>query len=133
MRICRLALPFVLATASAAAAEGLRPGLYDVEVRIEIPHIDTSDYDFTRQICLADASEDLGPMGPGPLAQCPGEVRASGKWLDVTTTCPGPNAGTALARYRETPRGFKGVVSLNMGGKNMTLAERQTGTWLGPC
>lgn len=132
MRICNLALPLILATAPVSAEE-LRVGLYDVDVRIEIPHIDTSDYDFTRRICLADPAADLGPMGPGPLAQCPGEARAAGAWLDVTTTCPGPNAGTALARYRATPWGFKGIVNLNMGGKNMTLAERQTGTWLGPC
>lgn len=134
----KTALGLILLTASAAAAEPLRPGLYDVEVQVVIPHVDSGDYDFTRRICLGTGQAGqgetvLGPLGSNTLLNCPRRLRPSGEDWEASVICEGPNAGRALGRYRITADGFKGTVSLNMGGKNMTFSERHTGRWLGPC
>lgn len=122
-----------MALAGATAAQEVKPGLYQVTVEIEIPHIDTRDYTQTRDVCVSAGGKGLGPMGPGPLPACPSQTRRNGAVIEVTTRCTGPNTGWADALYRPRPGGFKGSVAMNMGGKNMTLIERQTGIWIGPC
>ncbi|MBY8977601.1 hypothetical protein KHP62_17445 [Rhodobacteraceae bacterium NNCM2] len=118
----------------AAADDRIAPGLYRVSTRVEIPHVDTSDYDFSRDICLRDGDfSALGPLGPGPMGQCPRRVTDQGDQLEVSVVCPGGNTGFALAQYWPAPGGFRGVVNLNMGGKNMTLVERQRGRRIGEC
>ncbi len=119
-----------------AAADGLPPGAYRVEVHIALPNVETRDYDFETTVCWrgADGPEmPLGPLGPGPLAGCPSHARDTPEGVAVATTCPGSNAGFAKAHYRRTPNGFTGRVEMDLGGKNMTLAEQQRGTRAGDC
>ena len=119
-----------------AMADPILPGAYDVDVEIRIPNVDVSNADFTTRICLrnqADLTKKLGPLGPGPLKDCPGVARTDGSSLIIDTKCDGPNAGWAVSTYVVTSRGFKGTVNLNMGGKNMTVQEAQRGTWAGKC
>lgn len=109
-------------------------GLYRIDVALEIPHVDTRDYGFSETICLGPTSLDrLGPLGPGPLRSCPRELHGSGSELQVSVRCEGPNTARASGSYRLTDTGFRGVVNMNMGGKNMTLVERQKAVRLGPC
>ncbi len=117
-------------------AHGLAHGAYRVAVHIALPNVETRDYDFETVICwrgTADPAMPLGPLGPGPLATCPAEARETEEGVAVTTACPGPNAGFAIADYRRTPDGFSGQVQMNLGGKNMTLAELQRATRTGDC
>lgn len=126
----------VIALALPARADGLPEGAYRVETHIALPNIDTRDYDFTAEICwrgVDDPEMPLGPLGPGPLADCPTTARETGTGLLVTAACPGGNAGTAAAIYHRTEAGFLGRVQMNMGGKNMTVGEIQRGTRIGPC
>ena len=119
-----------------AAAGGLPHGAYRVAVHVALPNVETRDYDFETEICwrgAADPAMPLGPLGPGPLASCPAEARETAEGLVVSIACPGPNAGFATAAYRATPDGFSGHVAINLGGKNMTLAELQRGTRTGDC
>ena len=121
---------------SSVAAEDLRPGRYQVAVEITLPNIDTSDYDFQTEICWRGTSAPgmpLGPMGPGPLRDCPSVVSDTTDGLLVETICEGPNAGWAVSIYHPTPTGFKGRIDMNMGGKNMRVGEIQRARWLGPC
>jgi hypothetical protein len=117
-------------------ADGLPPGAYRVSVHIALPNVETRDYDFATIICwhgTDDPEMPLGPLGPGPLAGCPSEARETPEGIAVTTVCPGANAGFAKARYRRTDAGFTGRVDVNLGGKNMTLAEEQRAIKIGKC
>lgn len=119
-----------------AAADGLPPGAYRVSVHIALPNVETRDYDFATTICWRGADDPdmpLGPLGPGPLARCPSDATDRPDGVTVATACEGPNAGLATATYRRTPQGFSGRVDINLGGKNMTLAEEQRGVRTGEC
>lgn len=125
-----------LAAAAAAAGDGLPEGAYRVAVHLAIRNVETHDYDFETEICWRGAGDPqmpLGPLGPGPLARCPSQVQDTPQGATVTTICEGPNAGFAVALYRRTAEGFTGRVEVNLGGKNMTLAEMQRGTRTGDC
>ena len=128
-------IPIVLAT-PALADGGLKSGRYQVDVDIVLPNIDTRDYGFSTEICwerTGASGKPLGPLGPGPLGACPATAVETEDGLSISTVCKGPNAGWAMAYYRRTPLGFRGEVEMNMGGKNMTVGERQRGHWLGDC
>ena len=119
-----------------AMADPIHPGAYQVDVKVRIPNVDVSNADFTTRICLRNKEDlltKLGPMGPGPLKDCPGIARTDDSNLIIDTKCDGPNAGWAVSTYVATSRGFKGTVNMNMGGKNMTVQEIHRGTWAGKC
>jgi hypothetical protein len=125
-----------LAAPAAGAAGGLPEGAYRVAVHVAIPNVETSDYDFETEICWRGAEDPamaLGPLGPGPLARCPSQAQDTPEGATVATVCEGPNAGFATASYRRTAGGFAGRVAINLGGKNMTMAEVQRGTRMGEC
>ena len=131
-----LFLTFFLLPSPVLADGGLRKGLYVVVVEPKIPNVDLKGMEAEVQICWrgpGNAKTPLGPLGPGPLKSCPSKARSTEGGMEVITTCPGPNKGHALSRYRVTADGFRGWVSMNMGGKNMTVTEKQTGTWVGRC
>ena len=124
------------AGAPAGVVVGLPEGAYRVAVHIVIPNVETRDYDFETEICwrgVDDPAMPLGPLGPGPVARCPSQAQETPEGLSVTTACEGPNAGFATATYATTAGGFSGQVAINLGGKNMTLGERQRGTRTGDC
>jgi hypothetical protein len=125
-----------MAAPAAGAAGGLPEGAYRVLVHVAIPNVETRDYDFETEICWRGADDPampLGPLGPGPVARCPSQARETAEGVTVSTVCEGPNAGFALATYRRTAQGFTGRADVNLGGKNMTLAELQRGTRTGDC
>lgn len=119
-----------------ATAGDLRKGRYVVTVEPRIPNVDLRHSKMEVEVCwrgVGHTRMPLGPLGPGPLKSCPANARSTEGGIEVSTKCPGPNMGWALSRYRLTRDGFRGWVSMNMGGKNMTVTERQTGTWVGRC
>jgi hypothetical protein len=131
--ISGLALVWML---NPSAAQDLRHGRYAVEVEVTLPNINLSAHTETFEICWRgpeDPKMPLGPLGRGPLRACPAEAVWSDEKINVTTTCSGPNAGFATAIYETIPGGFRGVVDLNMGGKNMRVGERQRGRFIGSC
>ena len=125
-----------LVAPAAGTAGGLPPGAYRVAVHIAIPNVETRDYDFETEICwrgTGDPEMPLGPLGPGPLGDCPSEAHDTPEGVIIATACKGPNAGYAKAVYRRTPEGFSGRIEMDLGGKNMTLAETQRATRTGDC
>jgi hypothetical protein len=125
-----------LAVPAAGAGGGLPEGAYRVAVHVAIPNVETRDYDFETEICWRGAHDPampLGPLGPGPLARCPSHARDTAEGVTVATTCKGPNAGFATASYTATPGGFSAHVAINLGGKNMTVAEIQRARRVGKC
>ncbi|AWN35983.1 DUF3617 domain-containing protein [Methylobacterium radiodurans] len=69
-----------------------------------------------------------------PLARCPvSNVRQDGSELTFDIACEGKNSAHASARYLLAPTSFRGRIAMQMGGKNMTMTEVQSGRRTGTC
>lgn len=120
-------------------AEYLGPGEYDVSVRLELPHLDTTPAMKVATICISaeEVSPNLGLAvlsDNNPLAKCPtSNVQRSGGVLTFYIICPGVNAASASAVYNLRVDRFDGRINMKMGGKNMTMTEVQSGRRVGDC
>ncbi len=133
---CGLAL---VAHAPLAASGVPESGRYEVEVRLELPHVESAAARKTVRVCLAGGPV-VGDHGlavlsdNNPLATCPASnVRQDGDELTFDIACAGRNAGWATARFLLAPTGFRGRIAMWLGGKNMTMAEVQAGRRIGDC
>lgn len=141
MRIygANLSLMVTLAASGAHAEElSLTPGLYQVEVRLSLPNVDNvaPPTIFTR--CLARLDLQSGQaffvLSDNPLKQCELlDYHAAADTASYRIVCPGPNRGTAVAVFHTTRNAYHGAISMNMGGKNMTMAEVQAGKRIAEC
>ena len=117
----------------------LRPGEYQVSIRLDLPHVeDAGGAARSESICVgADASGRHGLRvlsDSNPLRGCPvSNVRRSGDTLTFDIACVGGDAAVGAARYTLRPEGFEGSIAVKMGGKNMTMIERQSGRRVGGC
>jgi hypothetical protein len=124
---------------SADAAVRLRPGLYEVAVRLDLPNIAAAAVSKVAMICLPteDRAGNHGLVAlsdNNPLARCPVvNVRQEGDTLTFDIVCPGGNAAIASAKYLLTADTFAGRISMKLGGKNMTMTETQSGRRTGDC
>lgn len=119
--------------AFATGEELLRPGLYEVEVVLELPHILRPMAYRTVRRCLDREALMTVESVPG-IAACPVVAeRAEGDRLGRQWLCATANQGMATASYRVAPESFAARIAVTMGGKNMTLVEVQTGRRIGPC
>lgn len=119
------------------AGEGmLVAGRYDVDVRLELPHVEDLNMKKTATICAApDGSHGLTVLGDNnPLSHCPASnVRQDGRVLTFDIVCEGTNAARASATYILSDVAFRGRITMKMGGKNMTMSETQVGRRVGTC
>ena len=117
----------------------LRAGQYEVEVRLELPHVEDLNMRKTAAICVApdraDGSFGLAVLGDNnPLSKCPvSNVRRDGGILAFDVVCEGTNAARASASYTLAGDAFRGRIVMRMGGKNMTMSETQAGRRVGAC
>ena len=118
---------------------GLQPGAYEVEVGLELPHIEGATARQTAIVCLTE-EERGGTFGlavlsdNNPLARCPAEnVRLESDTLTFDIICQGGNAARGSATYALSTDRFHGRIAMKMGGKNMTMAETQSGRRIGAC
>ena len=138
--VARLILAALLTAPSAStwALAQASGGLYEVTARIELPNVAPVAEPIRATLCLtAEALRSAAAfrvLSRNPLAACARtDVAVSGAATTFRITCPGPNAPWALARFEVTGRGFKGAIHMNMGGKNMTMTERQSARRIGDC
>jgi Protein of unknown function (DUF3617) len=117
----------------------LRPGRYEISVRLDLPNIEGTVASWRRTLCVP-AQDHAGQYGLGALSEnnpfsgCPvANVRREGGTLSFEIVCPGGNAASALAKFQLTSEAFEGRISMKLGGKNMTLTETQTGRRSGEC
>jgi hypothetical protein len=108
-------------------------------VRVELPHIDGAAARQTGIVCITEAARD-GTFGlavlsaNNPLARCPAEyVRLESDTLTFDIMCQGGNAARGAATYALSIDRFHGRIAMKMGGKNMTMAETQSGRRIGAC
>jgi Protein of unknown function (DUF3617) len=143
MRIAMaIALPIAAlgagAIAEAKEASLLQLGEYRVAVRIELPHLEHVAGAKVDTICVT--AGDTGTHGlmalsdHNPLRQCPASnVLQSSDSLTFDIVCPGSDAAVGAARYTMQADSFDGAITVKMGGKNMTMIERQSGRRVGNC
>ncbi|GEP00686.1 DUF3617 domain-containing protein [Methylobacterium haplocladii] len=117
----------------------LRDGAYAVEVKLELPHLEDMTQKAVRQVCLrAEPGANTHGLAVlsdnNPLARCPlSDIREEAGVLTFAIACDGKNAARATARYVLAPERFQGRITMQMGGKNMTMTEVQTGRRIGVC
>ncbi len=142
MRARLIALAVLIGTnaplAAMPASAEVRPGLYEITVRIELPNVEAVAAPTRTTRCLGAAAlargTAFGVLSRNPLSACPHvETESSAGEVRFRIVCPGANAPTASARFAATDHGFRGVIHMNMGGKNMTMTERQTGRRVSDC
>lgn len=126
-----------LGTGSADAHE-MKPGLYEISVSVELPNLTSPSFQKTVTRCITQTQieehDTFKIMSETPLTKCPrmpvcfGKARAG-----FQVNCPGKRAAHAIAKFKIDKHTFRGSIRMNMGGKNMTVIERQNGQRLGPC
>lgn len=133
------ALASLLLLSAPAAAAPLQDGAYEIEVKLELPHLEDMTPKKLVTLCL---SSEPGPSVHGiavlsdnnPLAKCPiSNVREAGSELTFDIACEGKNSAKASAKYDLAPDRFRGRITMQMGGKNMTMSEVQAGRRVGAC
>ncbi len=118
----------------------LEDGLYEVQFRLELPHLETHAVDRTATICV-DQREPKPHRPPVPLlsqndifADCEienAQKETTGFSYDIT--CTGRGSARATATYVTAPDHFKSRIVIVQGAKNMTMTEVQKGRRLGDC
>jgi len=137
--VCALLSSAIAADACAGSGMELQDGVYEVTVRLELPHLEQWAATQTTTICLT-RTQSIGSLPlpvlsqNNPLAKCPAtNVDREGDSLTFSIVCEGRDAARAHAVYTLSPREFKGRILMIMGGKNMVMTEVQTGRRIGEC
>ncbi len=134
---CVAATGYTIPAASETIA--LQSGRYEIEVRLELPHLDDRTATKVTQVCL---STEAGANNHGlavlsdnnPLTGCPILNRyEDGRQIAFDIACEGKNSAKAKASYTVVQDRFQGRIVMQMGGKNMTMTEVQTGRRTGTC
>jgi hypothetical protein len=144
MKKAMIALPMAAifgaaALAGRAEATPLQPGEYQVTIHLELPHIeDTTGTTKLDSICVTagdSATHGLVVLSHlNPLRKCPASnVVRGGDVLTFDIVCPTTDAAVGSARYTMRADRFDGAITVKMGGKNMTMIERQSGRRVGNC
>jgi hypothetical protein len=122
-----------------ADAPALQPGLYEVTITLELPNVVATGVgpSTLRRCITADdlrSGNAFGVLGQNPIRACPlKDYSLSESQALYRIECSGPNAPHAAAVFDLAPTSYRGVITMNMGGKNMTMSERQRGKRLGAC
>lgn len=126
------------ATGSDAADSLLVPGLYQVEVRISLPNVQDVAAPLVVTRCLSPDDLRSGRaffvLSDNPLKSCElVDYQATTGTANYRIACAGPNRGSAVAVFDTRSTSYRGIIKMNMGGKNMTMSETQAGKRIGDC
>lgn len=136
MRLPLLFALFAVPTVASAGDTVLEPGEYEVEMRLELPHVKDMEVQRIAKVCISNsASHGIVVLSENnPLTHCPvSNVKQSVDELTFDIVCEGHNQAIAWAKFRLWSDRFAGAFDMKMGGKNMTMTERQAGRRIGPC
>jgi hypothetical protein len=121
-----------------ADGPAVAPGLYEIEVRLGLPNVLEVGPPTRLTRCLTGAEIESGRAffvrSENPLRACElTDYAATGTAVRYRIRCPGPNAASAEADFETTAAGYRGVIRMVMGGKNMTMSETQVAVRIGDC
>ena len=126
------------ATGADAADSSLIPGLYRVEVRINLPNVQDVAAPLVLTRCLShddlESGQAFSVLSDNPLRSCElVDYQATAGTAIYRIACAGPNRGSAVAVFDTRATTYRGTIKMNMGGKNMTMSETQAGKRIGGC
>ena len=124
--------------AGPALANRLEPGLYEIAVEVELPNILRTSTPTTVRRCITklqiETQDAFQIESDNPIARCKrSPIRTGSGKAGFQAVCAGGSGGYAEALFVMSADGFTGAIRMDMGGKNMTLIERQTGRRIGAC
>lgn len=133
-----LRLLWVASLLADAGSPAVAPGLYQIEVRVGLPNVLEVGPPTRLTRCLTGAEIESGQAffvrSENPLRACAlTDHAATGTSVRYRIRCPGPNAASADAEFETTATGYRGVIRMVMGGKNMTMSETQVAARIGEC
>lgn len=116
----------------------LRPGLYEVEVRISLPNVGEAAPPSLVTRCITPDDVRSGGaffiLSDNPLRRCDVlDYETTASTVVYRIECAGPNRGSAVATFDIKQNTYRGTIKMNMGGKNMIMSETQTGKRTGDC
>jgi hypothetical protein len=135
---CRTCFLIALTASCVHASDTAPAHLYDVTTETGMPHLEENlRYAVTREAqCLARA--DLASAFPilrhPSLTGC--ALREEGDKDDTISyvlVCEGANGTTGSAKWLVGKRVIRGTLDVKLGGKNMTVFQRVTGTLVREC
>jgi len=134
--IVALMSPFL--ACNVAAQVPIPPGGYDVTAETVLPHLEEAlryATTHTRECLREPDATRLFPLLLQPsFVGCqlvPAET--AGDKLRFVLRCANPEAATGSAVFTVSQHKFSAVLKLKMGGKNMTLSQKLTGTRVRSC
>lgn len=134
------AATLVCASLAAPGAEPAAPGggLYELTTETLLPHLEENlRYATTRErLCLRDfeATQLFAVLKHEAFADCTLLPSAADRPpTQYTLVCKNPQAATGSAQLVLADNDLRGVLDVKMGGKNMTLQQRISGTRVGAC
>lgn len=121
-----------------ANASDLQAGLYEIVVKVELPNLTVPSHVFKKRVCITnkELSEKsfFGILSDNPLSNCGYKpLSSTPREVKFQIVCPGKRSAYAYGTFTMHFKKFSGSIKMNMGGKNMTLIERQDGKYIGPC
>lgn len=133
-----LALMSPLLASSVSAQVPITPGEYDVTAETVLPHLEEAlryATTHTREcLCEPDATRLFPLLLQPAFAGCHLAPAASvGDKLHFVLRCVNPEAATGSAVFIVSHYKLSAILELKMGGKNMTLSQKLTGTRVGSC
>ncbi len=139
--VCLLGAAPVLASAGAsvqAVQPPVTPGLYELQIRLELPHLERYAATRTETVCIGSDAHLATRLpvltGNAVFRSCPATNRQwVGTSLSYDIVCPGRAPARAAAVYTFTGSAFRGRISITLGAKNMTVTEIQRGRRIGDC
>lgn len=136
---CVLVILVALTHSSVNASDKLEPRLYDVVITTNMPNLEENlRYTTTRERrCLGheDFTRAFPVLEHPALKGCAlrNEVREGADTLLFQLVCTGDSGTAGMASWQIRESGIAGVLSVKLGGKNLTFYQRITGTPLGAC
>ena len=129
---------FLTAGISQGADLSLVPGLYQVEVRISLPNLPRASPPSVITRCITpddlQSGQAFAILSDNPLKQCAlVDYRTTATAALYRIVCDGPNRGSAVGAFDIKANAYRGTITMDMGGKNMTMSESQAGTRIGDC
>lgn len=118
------------------AADAQAPSEYAIEARIDMPHLrdNPSANDTTIVACLEEAGDVFPVLGNPAFASCSlGSSEQLGRDSLRLLVCSGASGTTDAALLRRGDDEVTGVLTVRMGGKNMTFAQRIRAQRRGAC
>jgi len=105
-------------------------------MRLELPHVEDMNVQRAAKVCITETGTHgiIVLSENNPLVHCPAEnIKESAGELTFDVICEGHNQAVASAKFKLYRERFDGAFNMKMGGKNMTMTERQSGKRVGDC